>query len=404
MLFAAEILMNITPSYFYLICAFCTVLTNVNAAVQKIDKDASTLVMSTSLAYTDDINPTIEPELASAGIILAPKGQLVMSLEGAQFLMGYSADIARYKLSDTSSLLDDQQDFDTFSLKLLSRFFIGQAWHIDAQFQHKNETQRYGEGISQLRSDVFVADQSKQNTAQVSLVYGRDTESRYISMNVFSNQINYESNNDYSTFFDVSEQGLEFDVAFKRSESSSYLVRLKATEEDYAVVSRDDSHVYQALLGLNWQPSGKTKLDALVGMYSRESDTNDSSSGLSWAIDFSTQPTDQWLWEVSSARFSGVSKSELTSSSVEQNAQVAVSYKISERWQIGLNASKASVEFDDEGVLSTLDEMRAGMNLSLVLKQHSKVSLSLGINEQTYPAAIVDYSQNEARLTWQVSL
>ncbi len=395
--------MNIKPTILFVLVMSLLCFRTAFSAVQNINKDASPLELSISAALIDDINPTLEQDLGAWGAVIAPKGQLVATYEGAQFLLDYSANLERYKSTEDTLLIDDTQQFDTFNIKLFSRFFISQAWHVDAQIQHLNQTQRFGEGISQLRTNVLLADQLKLNRGAASLVYGNDTTSRYISITASSSKTSYEPNNDYSSSFDIAEQGLEFDVAFKQSNASSLLFRLAVKDEDFVSDIRQDSQVYQALLGMNWRPSGKTTLEALIGMYSREFDIQDSSSGLSWMLDFSTEPTDHWLVEVQSARFSGVSKSELTSTSVEQNATLAITYKATEQWHFGVNVSAGNTEFEDVDGVSELDEVRAGVNISLILKEHSKVLFKWSINDQSFADPSIDYQQSEARLTWQVN-
>jgi hypothetical protein len=396
--------MNIRPATLFVFVISLLCVKTVFSAVQNINKDASPLDLSISAAFVDDINPTLEQELGAWGAVIASKGQLVASYEGAQFLLDYSANLERYKLTEDTLLLEDRPEFDTFKIKLFSRFFISQSWHVDAQVQHLDQTQRFGEGISQLRNNVSVADRLKLNRGAVSLLYGNDTSSRYISMTAFSSKTSYEPNNDYSSSFDIAVQGLEFDIAFKQSNASSLLFRLAAKDEDFVSDIRQDSRVYQALLGMDWRPSGKTKLEALFGMYSRELDSQDSSSGLSWTLDFSTEPTEDWLVEVQSARFSGISKSELTSTSVEQNVALAVTYKVSEQWHFGINMSSGNTEFEEVDVVSGLDEMRAGVNITLILKEHSKLLFKWGINDQSFADSSNDFQQSEARLTWEVNL
>ena len=373
------------------------------AAVTVIDKDASPLEISISGVYVDDINPTIEQSLGAYGAVIAPKGKLVASFEGAQLLLDYSAELARFKMQDDTELLEPKQDFDTYNVKLLTRFFLSSAWHIDAYIEHLDKTQRFGTGISQLRDDVFKADKLKQNKGAASLVYGSDTSSRYIAVSAFTSKITYQPINDYSSFFDIAEQGVEFDLAFKQSDFSSLLFRLALTDEDFVSDERQDSQVYQGLLGMSWLPGGKTKLEALIGMYSREFENQDASSGLSWAVDLSTEPSESWLIEFKSARFSGLSKSEITSNSVEQNVELRLTYKASERWHFGMQASAGNTEFTEVESTSELDETRAELNVALNLKEHSKLLFSVGMHDQSYDNEAVEYQQGEVRLMWHVS-
>jgi len=392
---------RVTILFFFVILLLC--LKPAFSAVRVVNKDASPLGLSISTILVDDINPTIEKALGAFGTVIVPKGQLVATYEGAQFLLDYSANLERFKLTDDTLLLDEKQQFNSFNITLFSRFFISQAWHVDAQIQHVDQTQRFGEGISQLRNNVLIADQLKQNRGTASIVYGNDTTSRYISISAFSSKSSYEPNNDYSSFFDIAEQGLEFDVAFKQSSASSLLFRLAATEEDFISDNRQDSRVYQALLGMAWQPSGKTKLEALIGMYSRDSDSQNSSSGLSWIFDFSTEPTENWSVKVQSARNTGISKSELTSSSVQQNLALDVTYKATEQWHFGVSLNAGNTEFEEVDGVSKLNEVRAGVNIALILKEHSKVLFKLDVDDQSFDDDSIDYQQSEARLTWEVN-
>ena len=392
---------RVTILFFFVILLLC--LKPAFSAVRVVNKDASPLGLSISTILVDDINPTIEKALGAFGTVIVPKGQLVATYEGAQFLLDYSANLERFKLTDDTLLLDEKQQFNSFNITLFSRFFISQAWHVDAQIQHVDQTQRFGEGISQLRNNVLIADQLKQNRGTASIVYGNDTTSRYISISAFSSKSSYEPNNDYSSFFDIAEQGLEFDVAFKQSSASSLLFRLAATEEDFISDNRQDSRVYQALLGMAWQPSGKTKLEALIGMYSRDSDSQNSSSGLSWIFDFSTEPTENLSVKVQSARNTGISKSELTSSSVQQNLALDVTYKATEQWHFGVSLNAGNTEFEEVDGVSKLNEVRAGVNITLILKEHSKVLFKLDVDDQSFDDDSIDYQQSEARLTWEVN-
>ena len=383
---------RVTILFFFVILLLC--LKPAFSAVRVVNKDASPLGLSISTILVDDINPTIEKALGAFGTVIVPKGQLVATYEGAQFLLDYSANLERFKLTDDTLLLDEKQQFYSFNITLFSRFFISQAWHVDAQIQHVDQTQRFGEGISQLRNNVLIADQLKQNRGTASIVYGNDTTSRYISISAFSSKSSYEPNNDYSSFFDIAEQGLEFDVAFKQSSASSLLFRLAATEEDFISDNRQDSRVYQALLGMAWQPSGKTKLEALIGMYSRDSDSQNSSSGLSWIFDFSTEPTENWSVKVQSARNTGISKSELTSSSVQQNLALDVTYKATEQWHFGVSLNAGNTEFEEVDGVSKLNEVRAGVNIALILKEHSKVLFKLDVDDQSFDDDSIDYQQS----------
>ncbi|MGS2722086.1 hypothetical protein [Paraglaciecola aestuariivivens] len=373
-------------------------------AIELIDKDASPLELSVSSTYTDDINPTLNNKWAAWGVQLASKGQLVSAWEGAELKLDYAADLSRYQLRETNQLMEESQNFNQYKVAVLTRFFISSALQLDAQFQHLDHTQPFGQGISQLREEVFKADRFKQNNASVTLVYGQDISHRYIALKGFSRQTRYQAINPYSQFFNVDQQGVELDVAYKKSSASSLLLRLSAIDDNFESVDREDSQVFQALIGMKWQPSGKTSMEALLGMFKRNLAMDESSSGLSWSLDINTQPNERWLFKLNSARFSGVSKSENTSNSVEQNFALAAVFKASERWHFSTNLKVGRTEFDEVSRISVLNEARADLQLALNINSYNSVTLSLGRLDQSYDDISFDIQQNEVRLAWQVSL
>jgi hypothetical protein len=53
--------------------------------------------------------------------------------------------------------------------------------------------------------------------------------------------------------------------------------------------------------------------------------------------------------------------------------------------------------------VSKLNEVRAGVNITLILKEHSKVLFKLDVDDQSFDDDSIDYQQSEARLTWEVN-
>jgi hypothetical protein len=374
----------------------------ISAQVQIIKEQASPLSLSLAALYVDDINPTTVEDIAAYGIGLNGKGQLVTKGEGIKLLLDYQASVDTYESSEDNPSAQDNQDFYDYEVSLLSRFFISKRWYLDAQIKRIEEIQKFGTGISQLRNNILEADHQKQNSGALSLVYGSDTSSRYVSLKVFASDNNYADSNEYSTLFNLKQRGAELNLAYRQSSISSLLFRISAIDDNYASDTREDSEVVQALIGLMWQPTGKSKLEARLGMYWRTYATRSSTSGLSWLVNYSTEPTENWLLKLSSARFSDVSNSEFSSDSVRQNLALDISYAYSEQWKIGIKGKLENTEFNSSEPTLELDERHAHLYVALQAKKHSEISLLLGSATKSITDGSTQYQQSEVRLAWQL--
>jgi hypothetical protein len=142
-------------------------------------------------------------------------------------------------------------------------------------------------------------------------------------------------------------------------------------------------------------------LQALLGAYQREREDNDTSTGLSWTIDYQYQGRQDVLFTLNSSRTSAVGQSELASDSVNSSLAADLSYFYSEQWQIGANIALNKSEYDDVLVSQVLDEQIARVRLTLFLKQHSKVWLDVTARQVSSSDNSVDYQQNEVKLSWR---
>lgn len=389
----------------WLACLIAASLTaKATAEITVINPDASPLEVSISAKYNDDLNPTDNLDNKAYGVAFSPKGQLIVKGEGTWFLADYEANLETYRLSDESEQFSDDQDFHDARVKLLSRVFITDAWHLDAQVQHRTDTQSYGKGISQLRNNVFETDRLSENSVALSLVYGNDTSQRFVAVKLYGVDQRYNDNNAYSELFEMQSQGVELDIAFRQSAVSSLLFRLEGKQEDFDSELRSDSNLYRALIGADWQPTGVSKLKILLGMFWRDFDGQESNSGLSWTLDYVNKPTKSWSIGLRSSRSSQASNNELTSDSVRQDVGVNIDYDYSEQWGFGTYFQYAQTEYEEPLGVRELDENKGGVSISLNLKEHSTISFSVGTDSVSSSDGAIDYRQNEAVLSWQLTL
>lgn len=374
------------------------------AQVKSIDNNASALVTEVNLSSTDNFNPTVSQKSKANGIGLKASGQLVTNGEGNLLMLSYEGNFERYNLSDPSALLANDYDFLSYKGALLGRMFISHAWYIDTELVHAKTDEKFGFGLSNLRNDVLLADERIQNHASLNLLYGNDASNRSISFKLSSSDIKYDDINAYSTLFNYKQQSFDMNVAFRQSSLTRWLLSFEATDDDYESDFRDDSRFYRLLLGVDWRPSGKSKLQALLGVYRREPTDGEPSSDLSWTVDYQYQPRQDVLFSLRSSRTSAVGESEFASDSVNSSLAADLSYIYSDQWQIGTNVVLDRSEYNDLLVSQILDEHIGRVRLTLILKQHSKVWFDVAVRQVSSNDNSVDYRQNEVRLSWRYAL
>jgi hypothetical protein len=371
------------------------------AQVKVINTNASPLDVGIGLLATDKLNPTLDEESEALGLALNAKGQLNHTGEGHWFSIRYDGSIERFSLSEDSVIQEDEQDFVSYRAAILSRLFFSENWHLDTEVQHERRDQKFGFGLSNLRENVLIADEKTQNSASINLVYGADTSNRFISLKYSNTDVSYADNNDYSLLFDYKQQALELNVSFRQSSLTRWLVRIEASEDDFSSQERVDSRLYRALFGINWQPTGKSTLEALIGLYQRDFDDNETDSGLSWSLDYRYRPREDILFKLGSSRSSVVGDNELALSTVFSGIDSELTYFFSEQWNVAAVIEFASTEYEETISSTELNEVAAGVKLTLALKSYNKLNLLLGTRDVNASDDSVDYEQKEIELNWR---
>lgn len=378
----------------------CTLLSgNSFAQVVNIDPDAVPFSMSIGAQVTDNFNPTTVLESEANGYTVSIGGQLVNQSEGFEILLGYDAKNEGFSVDEQPQNEDDS--FHSYSVMALSRLHFSKSWHIDAQIDYKNEKQQFGQGVSRLRNDVIRADEVSETQGTLALVYGNDVSSRYFAISASIEEEDFDDNNAYSSLFDITKTSLSFDSAFKRSSATRYLFRLKATDEDYDSELRDDGMVYTALVGMEWQPTGNTSLEALVGAFSQDRDGMSSNSGISWVFKYTGTPRDDFKFAIESARSAKTSELETTGNSVEQNLSVDLTYMFSDRWEFSGGVAFSETEFEELPSSRELDEFKAQLGITLAFTDYNSFTLLLEALDVSSSDDLIDYQQNTASLMWR---
>lgn len=369
--------------------------------VEQINKAASALTVKTGALYTDNLNPTITPEQAAFGIVIEPKGTLVTAGEGYELAIGYNARLQQYTLSDDDLPIDDSQNFNRFGASLLSRFYLSEAMHFDAKIEHVTDNQKFGTGISSSSKNVLEPDKLKLNSGFASLVYGLDTSSRYLAFTLGVEDYQYDPINPGSELFDITVKSAKLEVAFAQSAVTRLIARLEAHDEDYDSSLRDDGEVFQGLVGIDWRPTGKSRLQALVGMYKRDFSNGESNDGASWLIEYGYSPNELWLLDFASSQFSDVSENENTNDTLNRENSLKLSYRYSEQWYYAAYFEwfKTTFYFSDSQIEQK--ENKAWIEAVLNLTAFNRINFRVGYLDVSSSDDFIDYSQNEVGITWE---
>ena len=382
-----------------LIALFYTPLAT--SQVKEIDKSLTPLSMSAEAVRNDNFNPTSSEEISANGVVLKGEGHLVTMAEGHAFVIDYQASYQAMKVADNELNFDTNQKFFNFGAGFFSRFYLSDAWQLDTDLRQTNQEQKYGEGISRFKQDVLFNDKVKRSDGSVTLIYGRDTDTRFISFNLGLHTDRFTDANEYARLFDLNQIKSEFNFAYRRNTNTSFLLRINASDDDYEDEQRLDSRGVRALLGMDWKPSGKSSLELFLGMYWRNVQGGSKTNGLAWVFDYTGTPRQDWLVKLNSARYSDVSDNENSADSLKQNFDLELYYFYSQQWRLGFKLATSNVEFDKIEGPQDIDDTSGTLTISLMPNEHSSINIEWAFVDVSSSDDSVDYTQNEVRLRWQ---
>ena len=383
----------------------CAAITSFTALgqVKDINLDTPKLKLSIGAIATDNINPTLQDDLSAQGLEAVAYGSLTSPSEGVTFGVDYYASHQAFHSDEGPALFDESQGFSTFNARVFSRFYLDKSWTLDAEASHLYTDQRFGFGLSRFRQNILEQDTLNSSTVGTTLVYGKETDSRYATFNIRAREDNYDDTNFYSSLFDLSQKVAEFNLVYRRS-ATGVAIKLDATDDDFDDITRTDSQLYRALIGVDWQSTGKSRFKALVGRYWRDVETQENDSGLTWQLDYLYSPRSDINIQVSSLRTSQESELENAVDSVIESYRVGLQYRYSNQWQYSLDINSRATEFNaDQGaaVIADLDENNITASVTAKLSDHSQLVLNYMLQDVSSDDNAIDYQQNEFKLSWQ---
>jgi hypothetical protein len=369
--------------------------------VTTIDKRFPPLEVRVEGLYNDDLNPTSEEEVEGEGVALKGEGKLVTSGEGFEFMLDYNASYELFRLESGNSLLKEEQSFTQYDVFMLSRFHIARGWFVDLEVNHKKEDQKFGTGISRFREGRLEVDVLTQNRAAIMLVSGNDLSKAHASVRLSSNENSYSEINPDAVLFNLSRRTAEFHVEYSSSPALKIIGDLLGSSDDYESEARSDSTVIVGLLGIGFELTSKSYVEALIGGFRREIKDKDVSTGLSWQFNYNYAPNDRFEIDLSSSRSSDTSEIDLARSSIVVRNSLSLSYWFNESLLFRSSAEFSDIELLYEDGSRDVDFSFLNTRLGYLIKPYSNVYLEWGIRDSSSNEQSLNYKQNEVRLGWR---
>lgn len=369
------------------------------AQIKNIDENIPALTVSLSGSYIDNFNPTLAESISSAGAQVSAFGSLVTKGEGFYVGLDYAASEQFNFTQRSDENFDGDQNFTQATANIYSRIFVTHDLAFDASISHTHADQPFGQGLSRFRNNVLTTDTLNSTQLGGTLIFGKETATRYITLGVRTREDRFENNNAYSTLFNLSQQVAELNILFRRS-ATGLALKFDVTNDDFEQASRIDSTMYRALVGLDWQATGKSKLRALIGQFWRDVERGNNDSGLSWQVDYEHSPREDITLTMSSARISQESELEFATNSIIETYVGGLTYQYSTQWSYAVNVNFRTTDFVAVEDIAGLDEFIANTFVEAQIKDHSRLRLQYAFQNVKNEDSSIDYRQNEVRLTW----
>lgn len=370
-----------------------------HAQIQPIEKNRPKLTVTTSAVANDNFNPTLGEDISAAGGIISGYGALVMEQGALLAGIKYSGSHQYSRLETDNALLEDPQTFNTLSAIAFARMHVSKAIAFDLEAGRTQMDEKFATGLSRFRKNIINNDTLNLDTASATIYYGTEPDTRYLALGIRSIKTTYDDNNAYSNLFNLRQNQAQFDMVLRKS-TAGFAVKLDVSDDDFEDILRPDSTLYRALIGLDWKPSGKTKLQALIGQFRRELDNAETNTGLTWQIDYLGTPREDIELKFSSVRSSQQADLENATESVIETHIFSTTYRYSQQWQYALNVSYQNVDYVSQNPIPSLTETSVQFDTTAALSDHSGLRLSYQFRQSETQDKFIDYSQNEIRLSW----
>lgn len=359
----------------------------------------SPLELNLAPVWIDNFNPTLTEEVDAWGVRFRPNAQFATLNEGYALQVKFNGGLEHYQVSGDNPLTEDSYNFASYRVKALSKFFVADAWEWDLFYVREEEEQRMGSGVSGLKDNVLIADDMTSDEFATEVIYGNENTRRFMSLRANYTENRYE-NNSYSSLFDIDQTAVRFEVGFRNSDKSNLSILLEYNDDDLLSPLRRDSQLYAALVGGEWDFSGKSTLKAYVGGY-RRTFTGDATTGAAWRIQYRYQPVDYFSVEIGSSRASEVGDLEDASSSERDTHTFSLNYDLNGRWEVGGSYGFTSTDYDTAFGNINIEQVRSSAWLTLNIQDFHELRLSLSDRQLEEDTGALDYQQTEVELNWR---
>lgn len=384
-----------------------------------INLNASPLILKTSTSYLDNYYPRHASDLSAVGYALGLSGQLASKHQQLWLQTQYEINHQQFSISDnrqnsntanvesasTNNALEDS--FTDYKASLLARFYITHDWSFDANISLKSMDELLGQGIGKYSAVSGASNRAKHTQVGGAIMYGADHKKRLIKLTYLNTKQDYESLNDYADLSDLNKQSWQLGTLFKLSDNTQLQGYLEYETIDFESIEQPDNTVYRLFAGVNWQSTGRSFIDLLVGGYQRSYDLLPSKSGLLWQLGINYMPLDYVSIELETNKTSidGVDENAVNTVITQLNSDLMYHYKtyLKLGFTYGINDSDSQSANTTEPNLARsrlIKEQTAGLKGQYNYSEHTLFYLQLLQHQLDDDALDLDITQNKVQLDW----
>ncbi|NQZ89688.1 MAG: outer membrane beta-barrel protein [Colwellia sp.] len=207
----------------------------------------------------------------------------------SRHLMQLEANISHYQFSDFS-----EDDHSNILFKPNYYFKIDHNKTLFADIKLQEEYEYRGTALSLGdASSISTGDNKKTVAANIGYLYGQIDSVAKLKLSIGQEDFRYKTRRAQNQLLDRADNNVAVSVDYLLSGKTYFAVDLDYIQANFKNNKALNNNEYSVLVGMKWQSTAATQLEALVGYQALtfENDAFASDSAFTWRVDLNWQPT-----------------------------------------------------------------------------------------------------------------
>jgi len=212
-----------------------------------------------------------------------------LQTQASRHLVQMNGKVSHYKFTDFSE--DDHSD-----LLLQPKYFFkldnNKTFFTEIMWSEAYESRGTGLSLGDAES-LTTGDNKKTVSADVGYLYGQEGSVAKLKLSLGQKDFRYKTRREQNQLLDRKDILAKAAFDYLLSGKTYFAIDLDYTQSDFRNNSQLNKNRYAALIGVKWQSTAITQLQALAGYHELSFDDNRlaNDSGFKWRIDVNWRPT-----------------------------------------------------------------------------------------------------------------